>query len=250
MRPGTQHHISLAGRRVAYRLVRSRAARKLRVRVGPAGVEVVQPKARPDEDVPRFLHTNEDWILGQMDRAAQLRLIRRPAPGAPATILFRGTVAPVSFLPDQGRSGPNQVTFQDGSIVIRRGASSHTPPQQSLENWLRKQARQAIRSHLAKVLPRVRRTPGKLYVMAQRTKWGNCSRLGNLSFNWRLIMAPDFVLRYIVAHEAVHLAIPDHSSRFWLTLQSLCPETDRARQWLAANARQLYRPISAPPPAS
>jgi predicted metal-dependent hydrolase len=50
--------------------------------------------------------------------------------------------------------------------------------------------------------------------MDQRTKWGNCSAQGNLSFNWRLVMAPEFVLRYIVTHEMVHLAVPDHLVSF------------------------------------
>jgi predicted metal-dependent hydrolase len=77
--------------------------------------------------------------------------------------------------------------------------------------------------------------------MDQRTKWGNCSRRGNLSFSWRLIMAPDDVLRYMVTHEMVHLAIPDHSQRFWLTVQSLCPDSERARQWLVANAERLMQ---------
>jgi predicted metal-dependent hydrolase len=85
--------------------------------------------------------------------------------------------------------------------------------------------------------------------MDQRTKWGNCSAQGNLSFNWRLVMAPEFVLRYIVTHEMVHLAVPDHSRKFWLTVQSLCPETERARQWLVANGQliqlmQLGRPMA------
>ncbi len=75
--------------------------------------------------------------------------------------------------------------------------------------------------------------------MDQRTKWGNCSAMQNLSFNWRLILAPDFVLRYLVTHEAVHLAVPDHSRRFWLTVQSMCPETERAKQWLSSNGQKL-----------
>ena len=79
----------------------------------------------------------------------------------------------------------------------------------------------------------------QVYVMEQRTKWGNCSAGRNLSFNWRLILAPEFVLRYLVTHEAVHLAVPDHSAKFWLTVQSFCPETERAKQWLSANALRL-----------
>jgi predicted metal-dependent hydrolase len=53
-------------------------------------------------------------------------------------------------------------------------------------------------------------------------------------------MAPDYVLRYLVTHEAVHLAVPDHSQRFWLTVQSLCPETERARQWLCKSGKDLF----------
>ena len=75
--------------------------------------------------------------------------------------------------------------------------------------------------------------------MGQRTKWGNCSSLRNLSFNWRLILAPDYVLRYLVTHEAVHLAVPDHSAKFWLTVQSPCRETERAKQWLCAHQAHL-----------
>jgi predicted metal-dependent hydrolase len=52
-------------------------------------------------------------------------------------------------------------------------------------------------------------------------------------------MAPDSVLRYLVTHEAVHLAVPDHSAKFWLTVQSLCRDTERAKQWLVANSDRL-----------
>ena len=75
--------------------------------------------------------------------------------------------------------------------------------------------------------------------MDQRTKWANCSRLRNLSFSWRIIMAPESVLRYLVAHEVVHLAVPDHSQRFWLTVQSICSDAEQSRQWLVANGSRL-----------
>ena len=61
----------------------------------------------------------------------------------------------------------------------------------------------------------------------------------NSPFKWRLIMAPGYVLRYLVAHEATHLAVPDHSRKFWLTVQSVCPETERAKQWLSRHGHKL-----------
>lgn len=75
--------------------------------------------------------------------------------------------------------------------------------------------------------------------MDQRTKWGNCSSRRNLSFNWRLILAPDYVLRYLVTHETVHLAVPHHSAKFWLTVQSLCAEMEKAKQWLCRHQGRM-----------
>ena len=137
------------------------------------------------------------------------------------------------------RSRGNRIVLESGAIVIRCARGSKTAPSRSLERWLRKQAREEIDRQLSIVAKRLKRVPRRVYVMDQRTKWGNCSTRQNLSFSWRLICAPDFVLRYLVTHETVHLAIPDHSQRFWLTVQSLCPQTERARQWLCANEHKL-----------
>ena len=243
MKAATQHQIRLGGRKIDYRVVCSRAARKLRVRVGPNGVEVVQPAARSSEDVSAFLDGNAAWILDQLERAERLRSVRRPVTRRSAEILLRGERTPIRI--ETADSRGNTVSYVDGEIVIRRGSRSQTPVARSLENWLRKQARVEIERQLSVITARLRQNHGRLYVMGQRTKWGNCSATRNLSFNWRLILAPDFVLQYIVTHEAVHLAIPDHSARFWLTVQSHCRETERAKQWLGSRGSTLAPDVDA-----
>jgi predicted metal-dependent hydrolase len=239
MNAATQHEIRLGACRIEYRVVRSRAARKLRVRVGPNGVEVVQPFARNGEDVSAFLNRNEAWILDQLHRVERLRGLRRPALRRAGEILFHGKPTKVRIQRTQTRARGNRTDLIGGDIVVRRGAQSQTPAARSLENWLRRQARAEIEKQVSAVTTRLRRNPRRIYVMGQRTKWGNCSSDRNLSFNWRLILAPDFVLRYLVTHEVVHLAVPDHSAKFWLTVQSLCPETERAKQWLSRHESQL-----------
>ena len=225
MKTGTPASITLAGRKVDYRIIRSKTAKKLRVRVGPNGVEVLQPAAREIGDVRGFLHANGAWISGQLARVASLHSVRKAEHRRAGELLYRGEPTPVQVECDPRRRGSNRVIFERGKIRILSGPK--TPPARTLENWLRRQARAEVERHLATVTKRLRRTPRKLYLMGQRTKWGNCSAQQNLSFNWRLILAPDFVLRYLVTHEATHLAVPDHSSRFWLTVQSLCPETEK-----------------------
>ena len=239
MKLATRHQIELGGRQVEYRLFRSRYARKLRLRVGPDGVEVVQPSDRKREDVSAFLCRNEGWIIDQLQRVERLRKLRRIEKRRLGDIPFRGENTRVRIEPMQTKSRGNLIALIKGEIVVRRGSASLTPVSRSLENWLRAQARAEIERQLAILTARLRQHPRRIYVMGQRTKWGNCSTGRNFSFNWRLILAPDFVLRYLVTHETVHLAVPDHSAKFWLTVQSLCPDTERAKQWLSANGQKL-----------
>lgn len=236
MKASTQDRIRLGGRIVDYRVVRSKAARKLRVRVGPNGVDVVQPISRNGQDVTEFLAANGHWVVEQLDRVKRLRGVRRAPRRATGKILFRGEPTQVRIEGTASRAAGNAVCLRDGEIIVSRGAGSRTPVARSLEFWLRREARRAIGCHLESVTARIGERPESIYVMGQRTKWGNCSSRRNLSFNWRLIMAPEFVLRYLVTHEAVHLVFLDHSPKFWLTVQSLCRETERARRWLVANA--------------
>lgn len=239
MKTVTQQRIVLRGTRVDYYVVVSRAARQARIRVGPGGVEVVQPAGASAGDVSAFLYRNENWVLAQLDRVASLRALRRPVRRQSGEILYRGepTSVRIEFVDTKARG--NRVEWTEGEIVIRRGPETQTPAVRGLENWLRKQARSAIADYLPVVTARIGQKPARVYVMGQRTKWGNCSSRRNLSFNWRLILAPNFVLRYLVAHEVVHLIVPDHSAKFWLTVQSYCPDMERAKQWLSRHHAEL-----------
>lgn len=250
LRQDTLRFIRLKGHDVECRVVPSRTARKLRIKVAVDLVQVVLPEDRTPEEAIRFLRENEAWVVEQLARVKRLSGIRRPISSAPGKLMFRGEWLRVRVLRDRHWHGPNRVSRDAEGLLVTCAFKSRTPPATSLENWLRKEARKAIEGHLAKAVARVKRTPNRIYVMDQKTKWGNCSSLGNLSFNWRLILAPDFVLRYIVTHETVHLAVPDHSPRFWLTVQSLCPGSDRARQWLAANGNRLMADLNPLTPTS
>lgn len=207
-RPKPAAHIDLGGRRITFRLVSSERARKIRVRIGIDGMDVIHPVGRDDDEVFAFLEANQTWIIAQVDRVDRMRVVRRPLRQDGASIFYRGERTPVLVEAKPRHRTSNRVLYEDGRLIVERGARSSTTPARTLENWLRKQARAEIERHLAFVVPILGADAGRNYVMSQRTKWGNCSALRNLSFNWRLIMAPEFVLHYLVIHEAVHLTVP------------------------------------------
>jgi predicted metal-dependent hydrolase len=241
----TLERIDLSGTNVVFRLTRPTSAKKLLVRVGPSGVQVTAPRDRTRRDIFSFLTSNEKWLLEQLDRIRALNHKSVFNKVGPQTVLYRGNPVQICIVPVNGGK-LNRVYFDGRVIVLKHGTASRTRPEVSLVRWLKSQTRELVESELSTVLKTIRKDANRIYIRGQRTKWGNCSSIGNLSFNWRLIFAPETVLRYIVVHEATHLAIPDHSRKFWLTVKSLCPDTERARQWLAANGRSIldYRVCS------
>jgi hypothetical protein len=95
----------------------------------------------------------------------------------------------------------------------------------------------AVASHAKKLGA----APRKITLRDTTSRWGSCSSSGALSFSWRLIMAPRFVLNYLAAHEAAHLLHMNHSTAFWAAVRRLTADTERAEAWLKAHGSGLLR---------
>lgn len=76
-----------------------------------------------------------------------------------------------------------------------------------------------------------------------KSRWGSCSTLGNINYNWRICMAPLHVIDYLVCHEVMHLKHPDHSASFWGDLKNICPDYENGRHWLKIRGKELYKYI-------
>jgi predicted metal-dependent hydrolase len=202
--------------------VRSRTARRLTLRVGPAGVDVIQPARRRHVDVIPLFVEHAAWVIRQLDRIARLHALHPPVVRAPDQILFGGIPRRIALDPTQP---PADAT-------------------RSLETWLKRCAREEIDRELREVSAALGVTPRRIFLRNQRTMWGSCSSRGNISFNWRCVMAPPHVLRYLVVHEAAHLLIPNHSRRYWQTVRAHHPDLENAKQWLASNGHHLMLDLS------
>lgn len=88
-------------------------------------------------------------------------------------------------------------------------------------------------------LPSRHRAVTGIRIRAQKTRWGSCSSKGTLSFNWKLMMAPDEVIDYVVVHELCHLCEMNHSKRFWSLVGTILPDYQRRRRWLKENGHLL-----------
>lgn len=161
--------IQLAGRDIEYRLVRSKTAKKLRIKVALDEIQVILPASRQAEEAREFLRQNETWVIAQVERMNRYRAVRRPEQTA-GEMLFRGEPTQVLVIRAETWRGPNRVQRGAEGISVLCGPSSRTQPAASLENWLRKQAKQAILRLVDETSPKVNRAPQAVYVMGQRTR--------------------------------------------------------------------------------
>ena len=214
-----------------YTIRRSPRARRVRVKVDPyAGVEVVIPQRATKREAQAAIEELRPWIDRRLKEAAQARM-RLAAP--PGTVPFLGAHLRVRHDARRTRT-------------TRRGDELHVPErhaQEALERWYRAQARTEIAPRIARATAALHVTePTSLAIRNQRTRWGSCSTTGTLSFNWRLVLAPEPVLDYVVWHEACHLVVMDHSRRFWALVERHMPDYREPRRWLRRNGAALVPP--------
>ena len=231
--PATAHHelLKIDGRMLEVRLRLNPRARRMIVKVNPATgeVSVTAPSRRGLAHALDFARGEQDWIAGQLAKA--------PGPVA----LMPGTIIPFRGVRHEIRAaakGPAPVWRED-SIIWVRGREAHA--QRRVLDFLKNEARALFEAKALAHAGALGVKPSRITVRDTASRWGSCSSARSLSFSWRLILAPDFVLDYVVAHEVAHLKEMNHSKRFWAHVKSLVSEIDAPQDWLKAHGRELQR---------
>ena len=223
--------LHVAGRDIEIPIRRSARARRIAIRVDQAigGAELVLPSRASEAEGIAFLKERLDWLMARLDDLPGTVPFR---PGA--DIPLRGVAHRVVHAPGARRG----VWASEGCIFVS-GRAEHLP--RRLKDWLRREARTDIAPVAAEKALALGRRHGRISIRDQRSRWGSCSGAGDLSFNWRLVLAPPDILDYVVAHEVGHLAQPNHSPAFWAIVDRLTSHARTGRRWLRANGADLFR---------
>ncbi len=103
------------------------------------------------------------------------------------------------------------------------------------KRWYRRFAKAYLGERVAELARAHRFKFNRLYIREPWKRWGSCSAKRNISFNWRLIEAPDTVIDYVILHELLHTRLMTHDHRFWAHLRAICPGAPKSREWLERN---------------
>jgi predicted metal-dependent hydrolase len=230
-------HLDVAHSGEIYRVALKRSTRSrrftLRVRTATRDVLLTMPARASLKAAREFAERHSAWI--------GVRLARLPHP-----IAFE----PFDTAPLRGvdhmivhRPGARGVVWLETGeyrpLICVAGERAHVP--RRVTDFLKREARRDIEAAVARYAKAIGVRPRHIAVRDTVSRWGSCSSGGRLSFSWRLVLAPPFVLDYLAAHEVAHLVHLNHSPKFWSLVRRAFPETNRAEAWLKAHGADLHR---------
>ncbi len=184
----------------------SQRARRAKIVVdGRRNVEIVVPPRTSAAAVDRMLVEHAEWLARELAKPPR----------------------------------PFRLGLQRDDCVWLGAAAGPLPDVPRLDRWYRERARAATASVVEREAGRLGVDYGAISIREQRTRWGSCSPIGSLSFNWRLVLAPEPILEYVVVHELCHRLRHDHSAVFWRLVAGVRPGYLDEKRWLDEHGPEL-----------
>ena len=208
-------------------------ARRLVLRLNPEGTAAVVtvPRGVSRHRALEFVHLSAPWLATRLEQRGKNIALQ-----------------PGNHIPLRGHDHEiRHIASRRGTVTVDPVAKLiHVPGElphvgRRLLDWLKTAARAELAAASGKYAAAMGVSYRRIAVRDQRSRWGSCSAMGDLSYSWRLILTPSHVLDYVAAHEVAHLRHMDHGAQFWRLVLSHCPEASRAKKWLKANGNGVHR---------
>lgn len=219
------------GHKITVRLEVNRKARRLILRLDERKREAVAvaPSPRQIKQAAAFAAERVEWISSRLQHLPKVIAFEDGA-----EISYRGEPLRLTL---EGDGRIAKVIPGEPAVLSTPGAPETMSAR--VTRYLKKQAKADLTRAVKRHCETLDVDYTTISVKDTRSRWGSCTSDGQLSFSWRLIMAPPSVLDYVAAHECAHRLEMNHSPRFWSHVAKCCPDWKRQRAWLRAHGAEL-----------
>lgn len=218
-----------------YELNYSSKRRSVALQIADGKLTVRAPVGVSIADVNALIAKKQPWIAKHLSQAQTQR--------TPAWLEQSCIPLLDNILPLQVRNASDSgVLLSGGSVIVslsKRVKATDAKLRQLLQHWYKHQASIWFGERVAFWQREMKVTSASLTIGHWKTKWGYCKSNAELGFNWRLMMAPEWVADYVVVHELAHLRHLNHSVHFWQLVQQHYPRHKDAKLWLKQNQHRL-----------
>ena len=202
---------------VEYELIRTKR-KTVAIYIRDGRVEVRAPLRTPGKDIDRFVESKEKWIK------EKLAITNERAEKRGSFALEYG-----SFIAYRGKQ--YIIEAKEGGAAGFDGNRFYLPPDMAPERIkavcvriYRLLAKRFLPDRTYEIARTMAAAPASVRITDARTRWGSCSAKKSINYSWRLIMADDDIIDYIIVHELAHLTELNHSERFWAIVGEVLPD--------------------------
>lgn len=236
------NELKIGNEKIPFEERRSARYRRITLSILKDHVRISAPKNVSAKQLKELLSAKQEWILTQWLATREILEASRRQYIDGAQLPYRGQSLELNIRKHARHSIQVSSEGQGFVVWLPRELSDYQclyNIQDSIIAWYKVQARRVFKNKLDEQAKRMQVTYRDFRLKDQKTRWGSCSNQGNINLNWRLIMAPEEVIDYLIIHELSHLTHPNHSEKFWQRVSEFMPKYAYWRNWLKDHGQEL-----------
>ena len=227
----------LMHKNIPVNIVRTSGTKSATIVVERGQVTVRVPSSVPMSRIEKLVQSRTNWIREKLQIQSQIVLPKSKEMVTGESFSYLGKNYRLKLI--QGEN--SEVKLKNGYLTLQceknmTNVQRENFVRQSLQAWYQSRALEKLKERVGRYEKVLGVKSKSVSVYDFKTRWGSCSVSGDMRFNWRIIMAPNAVVDYVVVHELSHLVHHDHSERFWKTISSVISDYADKRQWLKVNS--------------
>ena len=226
--------INFGKSKIKYNIVRSDRRKTTAIVVNSAGVQILSPLQKSDEQIQKLVKSHSKWIY-KKQLWAQQESSQKIIYANDSKIPYLGKSYQLKVIVAKNDEG---FFFRNGKFTAKVKQSSPTKIKKLYIKWLEEKS-QFIKNRVKSLSDKTGIKFSKIHIKGHRERWGSMSKNGSLNFNVNLMRMPLKILDYVIMHELCHVQIPNHSSNYWTLLHKVMPDYEQRKEWLRINWRTI-----------
>ena len=222
------------GRGFTAELIRTDRKKTATIQVENGLTSVIIPEGTTQEKLENLITKRTKWIKEKLYIQSQYSPVTPKEYVSGESFSYMGKNYRLKVVRAKNKS----VKLINGRLTValpeHQSTSQHI--QLALIDWYRTLSEKRLQEKTARYAKLMGVTPSSVGIKSFKSRWGSCHVNGDIVFNWKIVMAPNRIVDYVVVHELCHLKHHDHSPKFWKAVEKVIPDYKDCKRWLKDNA--------------
>ena len=221
---------------ISIKINRTNRLKTISIQVIEDKVRVSVPKNLEQAKIDKYLKSKSKWIKKKLLIQSKIAPLKQKEYVSGEDFLYRGKHYRLKLV--TGTKYNIKLTSHYLKLTVK-DKSNKNKIKRLIKKWYLQRANEYLNQETIHLSKKINLEFIFVKVRNYKSRWGSCSSDGKIFYNWKIILAPKKIIKYVIFHELTHLKYHNHSPKFWRLLRSYYPEINEAKEWLSLNGNTL-----------